>query len=202
MAGYTTLVAAKTTLGSIANWLNRSDLPVTEILTEAQAFIYEHLRVREMMTAEDIAVASDNYKASLPTGFLDPVKLTPYGWGGPLWYVNEDEFKPQRETDGTRIEASEPQFWTVIGTELWFDIQLDAAFGGTLIYYKTPTALSGANNTNFLTTRYPTVLRHACESFGLEHMKQPDVALSRRQLVEAEIADINMTNELYRRGQY
>ena len=202
MTAYSTLVAAKTTSGSIKNWVMRSDIPVTDILTEAEAFIYQKLRVREMMTMEEIAVVATNYKASLPSGFLDPIKLTPYGWGDPLPYLGEEKFVPLREEDGTRIEDASPSCWTVIGTEMWFDIALTAAFGGDLLYYKQPTELSGSNETNFLTTRYPTILRHACESFAYEHMKDPARSLEFRKLVEAEIEDANMTNEMFRTGQY
>ena len=43
---WTVLTGSKDTEGSIANWVNRSDLPTTNILLEAEAWIYQHLRIR------------------------------------------------------------------------------------------------------------------------------------------------------------
>lgn len=198
---FSTLTAGKTTLGSIANFVNRSDIPVELILTEAQAFIYQRLRVREMMQLDEIAVISGNYKTTVPTGFLDPISLKPYGWGDGLDYVSEDKFLILRETDGTKQTADLPSSFTIIGTDIVFDVELSADLGAELIYYKAPDALSGTNTTNFLTARYPTLVRHSCESFAYEHMKDPARSLEFRKMVEAEIMDASATNDLYRRGQ-
>ena len=67
---WTTLTAAKTTLGSIANWVNRTDLPTDNILLEAEAKIYERLRVREMQVITTLTVAADENSVSLPSDFL------------------------------------------------------------------------------------------------------------------------------------
>lgn len=198
---YQTLVAPKTTVGSIRNYVNRSDIPVTNILLEAEAFIYERLRIREMMALEEFTVAAGSFKKAAPDGFLDPIMLTPYGWGDPLRYLPEHLFRPQREPDGARIPSDEPYSYTIIGSDVVFDVELSAAFGADFSFYRLLPALSTNAPTNALTVRYPTILRHACMSFGFEHMKDPQRSMEYRQKAEIEIADANATNELYRRGQ-
>src|SRR3990167_7987443 len=96
---YTTLTAAKTTSGSLANWVNRGDLATSAILTEAEAWIYQRLRVREMTTDEAFTFAistSSTALSSLTGTFLDPIQFVPYEWGVPLPFYDEASYRPSR----------------------------------------------------------------------------------------------------------
>jgi hypothetical protein len=199
MASFSTLIAGKATDGSIANWVNRA-VPATNILTKAQAFIYRKLRVREMMVRDDLAAAIGVSQVSVPSDFLDPVSLTPYGWGEPLDYVNESIFVQNMDEDGVVTEGT-PNSFTIIGSLIVFDSKLDETFGGKLIYFELPTALGTGNENNFLTTRYPDLLEHACLSYAYEHMKDEQRSLDYRKKAEAEAAEISRDDELFRRGQ-
>ena len=201
MAGYSTLVAGKATLGSIANWVNRSDLPVAEILTEAQALIYETLRVREMIVFDDITAVSGQTGVALPSDFLDIVKFTPYGWTDPMFHEQHERFVQQKDSDGNTQEGT-PSCYTIMGTAMHFDTELTENMAGMIVYYGRPTAMSASNETPFLTVRYPTLLRHACMSFAFEHMKKPNDALYYRKLVVQEAAEASDSNDLYRRGAF
>lgn len=199
---YTTLVGTKSTAGSLANWLNRSDLPVAEILSESEAFIYERLRVREMQVVTTLTFADESSSEDLPADFLDPISFLPHGWGQPLLYVHEEALRAYRDEDGNLFESPTPSRWTTIGTTAHLDVKLDGSFSGHLMYYARPAALGASNTTNWLTMRYPRLLRTVCMGIGMEHMKDTQRADSYLARGEALIADASSTNENYRRAQY
>lgn len=203
---YTTLVAAKTTEGSIKRWVNRKDIPVTNILLEAEAWIYQHLRVREMMAEVTMAFSIGDTSEALPDGsgsdplFLDPINFTPYENSTGLPYVHENALRRTRDEDGNVLEASEAALWTIKGTNMEIDVKLDAAWSGILEYYGQPAALAATTNeTNFVTVRYPTMLRRACMAFAYEHMKDWSAMRDELALAQAAINEANATNEKYRR---
>lgn len=198
---WTTLTAAKTTAGSIANWANRGDLPTTNILLEAEAAIYERLRVREMMTIATLSFSASANSASLPADFLDPIEFRPYGRGSELPYYHEQKIGMYRDDDGN-LEEGEPGRWSIIGTTAYLDVAAESTFAGKLMYFARPAALSVSNETNFLTVRYPTLLRLACMTKAFEHMKLWGQAQTYLALTEAEIAKANATNESFRRSQH
>ena len=189
-------------LGSIANWVNRSDLPVDTILEEAQAFIYETLRVREMMMLGSLSFAEGASSAALPDGFLDPILFNPYGgdWPDGLPYVHEAALKAARDSDGNLYEGT-PCRWTIIGENAHVDVMCEETFAGEFLYYKTPTSLGPSNLTNFVTRRYPTMLRVACMTKAFEHMKDNARAAAYAQLTLSAIGQATVTNDYARRGQ-
>lgn len=198
---YTTLIAAKTTSGSIKNFLNRSDIPVDVILTETEAWLYERLRVREMQAQEEFQFDAAASSEALPDGFLDPLHFWPYTWGEPLEYRSLERFLAPRDEDGDLYEGT-PARWTVMADVAQVDVTCAENFAGLLTYYDTPAALSSLNTTNFLTRRYPRLLRVALMAVGLEHMKDADRAVGYFSGAEALVNEANASNEMYRRGQY
>lgn len=198
---WTTLTAAKTTLGSIANFVNRSDLPTANILIEAEAKIYERLRVREMLSIATLTVAADANSTSLPSDFLDPIEWRPYGWGTPILFVSEGTLEAHRDDDGVLFDGT-PSRWSIVGETAYVDVACSSAFSGKLMYYARPAALSSTNETNFLTIRYPGLIRAACLSTAYEHMKDMQSAASYMQILESKIGEANATNEMYRRSQH
>lgn len=200
---FNTLTADKATLGSLQNYVNRSDIPVTDILTEAQAYIYERLRVREMMTIVPIVISASSNTAAVPADFLDPIQLVPYGQTGQikeLPYVHETAIATSRDASGNLILGT-PSRWTVSGTNIVVDVAASAPFGTELSYFARPIALSGSNTTNFLTLRFPSLLRHACMGFAYEQMKDADRATEHLTIAEKLIGDANTTSNQWRRNQ-
>lgn len=274
---WTTLTGAKTVSGSIANWVNRSDLPTENILLEAEAWIYSYLRTREMMTEEVLRIragngtvdnnsatvlidnqevfntgagrvgatidnvtdgsrttiasvdsatqittnaltggtnntwtAGDEYDikgtavfhlTSLSNTFLDPIRLRPFEWGRNLTYVHEDQLLTYRDSGGLLTEAETPTHWTIRGEDIYVDVDLTENFGCHMTYYFQPEGLSVTNETNFITIRYPTMLRYACLAFAYEHMKDSALAQNYFGMAMNKIMEANTTNELYRRTQ-
>lgn len=81
---YTTLIAAKSVVGSIKSWVNYSKLDVVTVVDEAQALLYSLLRTREMMAGTQFTMALNESYVALPTGFLDPIgkiKMTSFNTG-------------------------------------------------------------------------------------------------------------------------
>ncbi len=198
---YTTLTGSKSTAGSIANWVNRSDLPTDNILLEGEAWIYERLRAREMKTQVAFQFDASTSEEALPSDFLDPIQYLPYEWDDPLLYVNEEYYRPPRDSSGALFSGS-PTMWTILGETAYVDVTCDSNFGGMLLYYKRPEALSGSNETNFLTVKYPTLMRHVLMMKAYEHMKDS----SREGAYEARalrhLADAKVTDDLSRRTQH
>ncbi len=200
---WTVLTGLKTTEGSIRNWVNRADLPVTNILLEAEALIYERLRVREMMTDEAFTFADATSSKALSTlsgTFLDPIQFVPYEWGRELPYYHEGEMPFVRDENGALLVATTPSAWTVIGSTAHVDVLLNGAFAGRMMYYAQPAALSVSNETNFLTTRYPSLLRYACMAKAYEHLKDSNRAKEYMQLMMGALGSAMATNDLYRRA--
>lgn len=155
-----------------------------------------------MMTQDaDFTFAINTSSTALASDFLDPIQFHPWTWEDELTYVNEGEFKPARDENGALYEG-EPCKWTIIGTTAYVDVTCDAAFPGVLLYYGLPTALSASNETNFLTTRYPSLLRYACMAKAYEHLKDSNRAKEYMQLTLAALGSAMATNDLYRRAQW
>lgn len=197
---YSTLTAAKTTVGSIRNWVNRSDIPAEDILTEAQAYIYQQLRVREMVSTTPLTISASTSSVALPSDFLDQIRFVPYEFSSALPFVHEATLFDTRDSAGALFPGT-PSQWTIIGTTMHVNSVPDADFTGILTYYSEPAALSGGNETNFLTTRYPTVLRRSCLKYAYEHMKDRQSMSDQEQLAGSAVFEANQSNEMYRRNQ-
>lgn len=197
---YSTLVAAKGTDGSLKSWVNHSTLPSATIVSEAQAWIYGRLRVREMRKAGTVSLSADASSAVLPSGFLDPITLQFDGDAQPIELVTEGRLRRYREDDGT-VPSGRPTRFAIYDEAFQFDSAADEALTGRLVYFGTPSELAAsANETNFLTARYPTLLRQACLSFAYEFMKQPDQQTYWISQAEKSLTEIPAFDDLSLRG--
>lgn len=198
---FTTLTGAKSTESSIKYWVNHGLVPSADILTEAQAWIYERLRVREMIATATVTAAIGASTFTLPTRFLEPIRLLPDGWGESLPFVHENLHQRYRDEDGN-LEEGDPSEWTIADEVGVFDSELTTAFSGRMTFYQTPAALVvTTNETNFLTTRFPTMLRYACMAFGYDARKRRADATEMKVLAMAEIEEANRESDRGRRGQ-
>src|SRR3989442_1526289 len=77
---YTSLTGGKTVPGSIMSWVNYAKLDIEQVLEEAQAVIFQRLRVREMRNLDSsIPVAPGDYQKPLPARFLEARRLRSTG---------------------------------------------------------------------------------------------------------------------------
>ncbi len=200
---YTTLVAGKATEGSIKWWLNYSRLPSADILTEAEAWLYSRLRTQEMVQTADITIADATSELTTETDYLSPIGIMLDGDSLPLRIVSSDTIMERRlyDTDGVLVEGHPTCFYGSpatggTGGTYYFDTKMDEQKTGVQWYYGTPTALSGSNETNFLTLRYPTILRCACLMIAHQSRGEGNKASELRQWVDAEITAINEEADL------
>lgn len=202
---YNSLTAANTTPGSIAGWVNYSSaiLPISDILTEAQALIYKSLRCREMIVSDAaIVVAQGDISETLPAGFLDPINLRDLN-NLPMKARDLSTVKRARGLDPSNNWVQGlPRQYAFTGTTVEFDCAADATAAGTyrLDYYGALAALATNNLTNFLTNRYPTLLRYACMAMAADFLNDADRYTRWLEKAQAEIIEIEANNDLALRG--
>jgi hypothetical protein len=197
---YATLIAAKTVAGSIRNWVNYDKVDPVTVLTEAQAEIYDRLRVREMRTLDSsIVTAAGVEKYPLPASFLDPIRPLTDNRGNGYVFKTEGELIRRRNYDPVTglIISGTPAFWSIFDEMLQFDCAFQTAgWALNLLCFKSPAPLGPINTTNFLTSRYPHVLRRACQMRAADFMDD-DAAFARHQAkLEADIEMAMASNDL------
>lgn len=179
---YTTLIAAKTTAGSLANWGNHASIQdsASTIIGEAESAIYRRLRHWRMLTevTGTLTVAQDYLTISGITNYLEDKTLWLNGLVGGSVYQQRVKRKTPEEVkqlycfDGTGVRVQQtPQVFYNNGTQFKFDSPPDLAYPYELLFYQQPAALSGSNTTNWLTIYYPRLLRCALMAGVAEFMK-------------------------------
>lgn len=197
---FATITGAKTTAGSLKSWVNHDTIPVDNILTEAEAWIYQRLRTKEMQTSATgtIAIGADGF--ALPARFVAPLRLAIHDGVAFLPYVHEQLFEETLDVDGLLREGT-PTKWAIIDDAVQFDAIADEEFDYTLYYYQALPALSVSNTTNFLTTRYPTLLRRVCMMFAYEFLKDFDAFEKQTVLAERALREAGVSDDQRRLGQ-
>jgi len=174
MTNYTALVAAKGTTGAIKTWVNRDNLDVETILTEAEQLIYDRLRVREMLAspqASTLTIGADTL--ALPARYLATrvFRFTGIYKKDLRRRLLEDvEAEFNYDSDGNRVNG-EPTMYYATATTLQFDQPADVAYPYRWIFYQRPAPLSAGNATNFLTETKPSLLRAMCMAKAAEFLK-------------------------------
>lgn len=171
---YTTLVGAKTLAGSIKRTVNYAQIDETVVLEDAQTLLYSILRCREMRSLWSPTVSVGDSSKALPALFMEPIG--PYITDtANLRYkhVLETALMQSRIYDGSGVLVSgTPCVWTILDETVLFDCKFDTARTLSLPYYKQPALLaSSSNETNWLTVRYPHLLRQACKVSAHAFMK-------------------------------
>lgn len=179
---YSDLIGPKSTPGSIANYANYGLAPATEVLLDAQMLIYELLRVREMRVGpKPIPLAVGTIHAPLPQGFLDPISVhdsffqpikmrTPTDLFRNRFAIAQSgdfafpDFDPQDFFTTAVWQQGVPRAFSIFGEQIQFDVAANIPMTYWILYYAPPSLLGDtapATQTNFLTTRYPHILRAA-----------------------------------------
>lgn len=163
LTNYTTLIAAKTVAGSIKRHVNYDKIDAEVVLENAQTLLYSLLRTREMRASANINVGATQYNVALPAGFLDPFgKLRDTQM---FRYVqrSEDQLMGARSYDADGVlKTGQPTYWSIFDEMIQFDLKFKEDRTLFLPYYKQPDLLAASPGTNWLTNRYPHLLRQAC----------------------------------------
>ncbi len=201
---FTSLVAPKGTLGSIANWVAYGDelLPLGDILNDAQAFIYQSLRCREMMVnGTQLALVPGAFSFTLPPDFLDPIMMSDQF----LVEVKLTDLPTIRrlsalDSNGSPVRG-QPRKYCLFGNSFFrFDVAANVAMTFTVDYFGIPSPLSGNDPVNFLTTRYPFLLRAACLAMAADFLKDDTGYQKFTARVEGMIQTIQANDDLAFRG--
>jgi len=199
---YSDLIASKANTESVAYWVNSTLLPVTSILTDAQAFIYSQLRIREMRGSAGIAVAPGEYQQSLPGDFLDPIFLKDR-YGNTVRQFEESALIRSRAFDSAGdVQPGLISRYSIFDNQLQFDCKSSetTTVYFQLFYYRLPAALGPSNQTNFLTTRYPHLLRQTLIAMAYAFLKNDEGEKSAMAKAIAYIQSANEESDLSRRG--
>ncbi|MCA1458098.1 hypothetical protein I6F35_33735 [Bradyrhizobium sp. BRP22] len=195
---YTTLTADKSTAGSIRRWVNYSQLDVEQVVLEAQALIYQTLRVREMRTEfSDLNLAPGAYSVALPAGFLDPIALQDKTHDIEMKLFPESNIVKRRSYDesGAMIRTI-PFRYAIFDEKIQLECAYEEATTLTLVGFKIPALLDADNQTNFLTNRYPHLLRVACLAQAYDFMSNNAKYQSNLTLLSALIDKTNAESDL------
>src|SRR5215471_19937752 len=190
---YASLVADKNTVGSIKYWINYSRIDSDTVLAEAQALIFQRLRVREMRTLDtSISVVATDYQKALPAHFLEARLLcsVPDNLEYKLRSGSEVMARRQFNADGTLTDGP-PQFFAIFDEMLQFEARFTTSQTLHLLCCKSPALLSGANPSNFLTDRFPHLLRTACLVQAADFMRNDTEYAKQTQRLEALVQATN-----------
>jgi len=157
---------------SIAERLHRSDLTslIPEFIADAEARIYNDLRIQAMEESYSQAIASG--VAALPTGFME--------WK--FLYVDASSAKKLTRKDAewiytnypTRSAEGTPVFFAREGSNLIFGPYPTDGLTVKGVYYKRPAALSDSNTTNWLIENAPDLLRYAALTEAAVHTRDAE----------------------------
>lgn len=159
---FPTLAGAKTLPGSIKYGVNYEKVDPEGCILDAEAYIYGTLRCREMKFGTALAVPQGASAVAVPANYLDPLDIVVNETGDDVVQATEKTLNRLRIADAGTIGTGPPSVFSVWNEAFQFSTAADRAYTLALVYYGTPAALSSDNPTNFLTRRYPTILRAAC----------------------------------------
>jgi len=101
---------------------------------------------------------------------------------------------------GNNLIAGSPVQWGVWSEMIHFDVAFDTAAALKMLYYRRPQLLSSSNKTNFLTDRYPKLLRVACLASAAEYMKDDNEYQKQTSALAALIQNTAIENDFIMRG--
>jgi hypothetical protein len=190
---YNTLIASKSTPGSIANWLNSANLVsvAPTIVEEAEAFIYRRLRhFRMHQEVEDYLDPGDD-SIEMPANYLEDriFRLTGI-YSQRLTRKTPEEVKDAYNYDGSGNRVpQQPMIYYNSADRLKMDSPADKPYTYELVYYAQPFSLSVTNVTNWLLQFYPRLFRCACMVGAAEFMKDSGVGNYDRTYWEQQAMD-------------
>jgi hypothetical protein len=199
---YGTLTGPKSEKGSIRSWINYDPLDVEGILFDAQAYLYGRMRVREMIASATVAITLGDETAPLPDGFLDPIAVSIPALSSELAPLDPAALERARFYDGDGLlQSGEPMAYSVFDELLQFQVKPDAAYTGRALFYRRLPYLSRQNQSNFLCTRYPNLIRVAALMHGADQM-QDDTEYTRwKARTDELIGSVSVETDLMGRGR-
>jgi hypothetical protein len=195
---YTTLIADKNTYGSIKSWISYDRIAIDAILEEAQTYLYSRMRVREMRATADVVLSSGAITAALPTRYIDPISMKMRNFNYGIKHKTQESLEARRNWDTALNNWSQglPSVFSVYNEVINFDIRADQNYNLRFSFFQQPALLGVSNQTNFLTERYPMLLRLACMRGAAEFMEAMDKFERYDRRLKEAIAELDVMDEL------
>lgn len=100
----------------------------------------------------------------------------------------------------SKLIESLPMAWSVVGEKLLFNCALEMAAQYRMLYFRSSLPLSSTNQTNWLTKRYPKLLRVACMAASADYMKDNEEYQKHLTALTVLVQSTANENDLYLRG--
>jgi hypothetical protein len=200
---YNALIGDKSTVGSIKSWVNYNEIQSIEVLGDAQAWIYQRLRITEMQTLKVYDAAPLTSQLALPPRHLDPITMVVQKPRSVITNRLPQDLLGIRVYDEASPPAllqSMPTDYTVFDNVIQFNVACDLEYFIEYLYYQSLPLLSGGAATNVLTDRYPSLLRYTCAGMAADFMNDDAAATKWLGKAEALIEDIGVQDDLSLRG--
>ena len=182
---------------AVGNWLNRTDLTdrIPEFIALAEAQMNRRLRVRQMVTRAEAALASEF--VGVPADLLEPIQLTLEISESDirfLQYLAPERMLAEKAALGA-ITAAEPQFYSIVGTQIQLLPQPDQSYTSEFTYYAKLPALA-SNSTNWLLSAYPDAYLYGSLVQGAPYLIEDERAVTWGTMFQAALNDIQMSNRV------
>jgi hypothetical protein len=201
LTNYNTLVAAKTAAGSIKRQVNYAHIDSEVVLENAQTLLYSMLRVREMRALATLTMSVGDSTKALPGGYLDPIGKLRDTEHFEYEQRSEDQLVRSRVYDANgALTSGQPTFWTVLDELIQFDVKFATQKTLYLAYYKQPDLLTAEQGTNWLTNRYPHLLRQSCTVQAHAFMKNWAGYNEELEVLGPMVERVNVEADLSYRG--
>lgn len=177
---------------SIASWLAQSNIAsgdaiVDDFIDMAEAEVNRRLRVRFMESA--LSLTATSATVALPADYMG---FRAVHIDGSERYTLE--YRTPEQLNSIDNGSRQPQYYTVRGDNMVFPADPSSTITVAGTYYAKPTALSGSNETNWITNNYPQVYLFAALKNAAIYSSD-DAAISKysalldKALAEVEAAD-------------
>ena len=137
-----------------ANWLDRSDLGdrIPEFIALAEALFNRTLRIRAMETTVADATPSGSKEDALPSGYLQmrEIHLATSPIVSLAYITPEIMYRIRAGST-----SGKPNSYTILGDNVLFGPTPDGAYDYSMTYYKSFTALSDDDTTNWIILNAP-----------------------------------------------
>jgi hypothetical protein len=98
------------------------------------------------------------------------------------------------------LVAGTPKYWAIWDETIFFDQAFSQNVMCEQLYFQSLPLLSSTNQTNFITTRYPHLLRSACQVRAYEFMRDYGSAQNELTRLTALAQAVSAENDMFYRG--
>ena len=143
---------------AIADWSHRIDLTskLSDFISLAESRINRNILFNEQEIETPLTATVGSRYIALPAGFIAPIEL----WNTYFLTRDKVQFVPVDTIPVDLTSQNEPEYWTIDGSNIAFDVDCDVAYTFDFRYRGTDN-LSDSNTTNWLLTNHPDVYLYA-----------------------------------------